>query len=131
MNGEPQTPWLSCISNASIFSLKLLLSAGRNISSKERLCDLFYNEDFDISSVIFHSQPWVEHHTLGKKRTVIQNNFTLHRTNIFFFKYFTLYICKINSFLNLKQNKMLLDNKHWESLNAIVSCMDQWLWGYI
>ena len=28
LNGEPQTPWLSCISNAALLSLKILLFAG-------------------------------------------------------------------------------------------------------
>ena len=45
LNGESLTPWLSCISNAARFSLKLLLSAGRSISSKKWLRDLFFNED--------------------------------------------------------------------------------------
>ena len=31
LNGEPLTPWLSCISNAALLILKLLLSASRNI----------------------------------------------------------------------------------------------------
>ena len=45
LNGEPQTPWLSCISNAALVSLKLLLSVGQNISSKKWLRNLSFNED--------------------------------------------------------------------------------------
>ena len=33
-------------------------------------CDLFFNEDSNISPMIFHSQPHVEH-MLGKKRSAI------------------------------------------------------------
>ena len=33
LNGEPQTSWLSCISNAALLGLRLLLYVGRNISS--------------------------------------------------------------------------------------------------
>ena len=40
-NDEPQTPWLNCFSNATLLSLKLLLSTGQNISSKQWLRDLF------------------------------------------------------------------------------------------
>ena len=61
----------------------------------------------NISPMIFHSQPQAEH-MLGKRRTVMQNNFTFHE---FFFKCATLHISQINSFLDLNQNKRLLDNK--------------------
>ena len=60
--------------NATLLSLKLLLSTGRNISYKKQLCDLFLNEDSIISTMIFSSQPRVEH-TCGVKRTVMQNVF--------------------------------------------------------
>ena len=59
-NGEPQTPWLSYISNAAVLSLKFLLFAGQNISSKRWLHD-FFNEHSNISPIIFHSQLCVEH----------------------------------------------------------------------
>ena len=61
---------LSCISNATILSLKLVLSAGRNISSKKWPCDLFFNEESNTSIMIFHSQPQVEQ-TLDEKRIVM------------------------------------------------------------
>ena len=40
--------------------LKLLLSAGSNVSSKEWLRDLFFNEDYHISPMTFHSQPHLQ-----------------------------------------------------------------------
>ena len=61
----------SHISNAALLNLKLLLSAGRNISSKKWLHDLFFNEDSNISLMIFHLKPPVDH-TFGEKRTVMQ-----------------------------------------------------------
>ena len=76
--------------------------------------------------MIFYSQPWVEH-TLGEKRTVMQNNFTFHKTSVF-----SLNVFSLNTFLNQKWNKGLLqDNKSWEPLDATVGCMDQFsqLWG--
>ena len=101
MNGELQTPWLSCISNAALLSLKGL-SIGANISSKKWLRDLFFNEDFNVSPTIFHSQPHVEH-MLTEKGTVMQNNFTLYETSVFFFKCPTLHISKVNSLLDLQR----------------------------
>ena len=82
LNGEAQTPWLSFILNAALLILELLLSAGWNISSRKWLCDLLLNEDSNISAMIFYWQPLVEH-VLDEKRTVMQNNFTFHETNIF------------------------------------------------
>ena len=82
-NGEPQIPLLSCISNAALLSLKLLLFPGPNVFSKKLVRDLSFNEDSNISRMIFHSQPHFEH-TLGEKITVLQNNFTFLDT--FFFK---------------------------------------------
>ena len=81
LNSEPQTPFLSYIPNATLLILKLLLSAGRNIS-KERLRDFIVNEDSSISPTIFHLQLHAEH-TLGEKRNVMHNNFFFHGTNIF------------------------------------------------
>ena len=66
-NHEPQTLWLSFISNGVFISLKILLSAGQNISSKKWLCDLSFDEDYNISPMLFHSQHRDEH-TLGKKK---------------------------------------------------------------
>ena len=65
---EPQAPWLSHISNAALLSLKLFLSAGRNISSKKWLHDLFLNEDCNILKMIFYSQPRVGHTCWVKKK---------------------------------------------------------------
>ena len=42
----------------------------------------FFNEGSNISPMIFHLQPQVEH-KLGEKRPVKQNNFTFHKTNVF------------------------------------------------
>ena len=61
---------LSYISNASILSIKLVLSASRNISSKKWPCDLLFNEESNTSIMIFHSEPQVEQ-TLDEKRTVM------------------------------------------------------------
>ena len=44
LNDEFQTPWVSCISNAALLSLKLLLFAGQNISFKNDY-NLFFNEE--------------------------------------------------------------------------------------
>ena len=77
--------------------------------------------------MIFQSQPHVEH-TLGEKIIVMQNNFTFVETNAFF-KCPALRISKINSFVDLKQNKKLLDNKSRELLDTIVRCMHEWLCG--
>ena len=60
LNGEPQTPSLSYISNAKLLSFRLLLSAVQN-TSKKWLCNLVFNEDCNISPMIFYSQPQVEH----------------------------------------------------------------------
>ena len=73
--------------------------------------------------MIFHSQPQVKY-TLGERRTVIQknnsnnnndndnnsnnnnnNNRQTFSTRRFLFKFMTLYISKINSFLYLKLSK--------------------------
>ena len=64
---------------------------------------ILFNEDSNISLMIFHSQPRLEH-KLGKKRHVEQINVTFHETNVFFFKCLTLHTSKINSFLGLKRN---------------------------
>ena len=61
LNGEPQTPSLSYISNAKLLSFRLLLSAVKNTSSKKWLRSLAFNEDCNISPMIFYSQPQVEH----------------------------------------------------------------------
>ena len=45
---------------------------------------ILFNEDSNISLMIFHSQPRFEH-KLGKKRHVKQINVTFHETNVFFF----------------------------------------------
>ena len=88
------------LSNSALLSFKILLSAGRNISSKKWRCNLFFNKDF-ISPIIFHSQPRVEH-TLGERRTIMQkNNLTFHEANVFFFKCPPLHISKKSSLLDL------------------------------
>ena len=69
------------------------------LSSEKWLRDLFFNENCNISPVIFHSQALFEH-KLGEKRPVKQKKFIFYETNVFFFKFQTLYISKINSFLD-------------------------------
>ena len=65
--------------------------------------------------MIFRSQPQVKY-TLGERRTVMQknnshnnnnnnNNRQTFSTRRFLFKFMTLYISKINSFLYLKLSK--------------------------
>ena len=74
----------------------------------------FFNDDYNISPMIFHSQLQFEH-TLGEKRTAKQNNFTFRETNIFSLKCPTLHTSKINLGLDILRLKMkqkkLLDNK--------------------
>ena len=83
-------------------SLKILLSVGLNISSKNGFMICFFNGYSNISPMNFHSQFWIEH-TLGEKRTIMQNNFLLHKINVFPFNCQALHSSKINSFLDLKQ----------------------------
>ena len=80
LNDKPQTPWLNSISNAASLSLKLLLSTGQNVSSKNWLHDLFLMKISHLT-MIFHSQTWIGY-TLGEKRT--GNNVTFHKTNDFY-----------------------------------------------
>ena len=67
-------------------------------------CDLFFNDDSNISTIIFQSKPLVEH-TLGDKRTVMQNNCTFYETNVFSLIGWFYIFFKINTFLDLKWNK--------------------------
>ena len=69
LNVECQTPCLSCISNAALLSLELVLSAGRNISLKKWLRDFFLKEDSHFTSDFpFATLGWTQ---IGcKKRTV-------------------------------------------------------------
>ena len=53
-----------------LLSIKLLLSAGRNISSKKWLCDLM--KALTLQPMIFHSQLRIKL-TFGEKRTVMEN----------------------------------------------------------
>ena len=72
--------------------------------------DLFFNEDSNILPIVFHSQPRVEH-TLGEKRTVMQNNFTFLEF-FSFFKCQTLHISKTNAIkykMKTNQNKTILE----------------------
>ena len=91
---------------------QLLPSLGQNIS-KKWLCNLFFNEDFNISLMIFHSQSHVDH-TLGEKKNcyVIISFFTRQT----FFKNVQHYIFLIKLILGLKTNNRLRDNKNWEPL---------------
>ena len=66
-------------------SLKILLSVGLNISSKNGFMICFFNGDSNISPMNF------------------QNNFFLHKINVFPFNCQALHSSKINSFLDLKQ----------------------------
>ena len=68
LNGEPQTHLAELDFSAVLLSLQLLLPVGQKISSAKLLCDLFFNEDSNISPMIVHSQPHIEH-MLGEKRT--------------------------------------------------------------
>ena len=112
-----------CISQSSQFYCLL----AQIFSSQKWLRYLFYNEDSNISLMIFQSQPHIEH-TLGEKITVMQNNFTFLETNVFSLNvWLYLHISKINSFADLKQDKRLLDSKSWEPLDATVRWMHEWL----
>ena len=57
--------------------------------------------------------------------------FHFPREKCFFIKCRTSCILKINTLLDLKQNKRLLDTKSWKPLDSMVCCMDQSLYGYI
>ena len=83
------------------FSLKILLSGGRTMSSSKWLRDLFFNENSNISPVIFHSQPRFEHRLGKKKRPVKQSNFTFHEANVF----------SLNVRLYIFQKKLILGLK--------------------
>ena len=69
--------------------LNLLLSGGR-----QWLRNLFFNEDSNISPMIFNSQTRFEH-KVGTKRSV---NFTFHETKGFFNSF-------LNSFLDINEIK--------------------------
>ena len=72
-----------------LLSIKLLLSAGRNISSKKWLCDLM--KALTLQRMIFHSQLRIKL-TFGEKRTVMEN-----KDKRFLFKCPNLHISKTNS----------------------------------
>ena len=88
------------ISNAARLSLKLSLPGGQNISSNKWPCDLFFNEDSNISPMIFYSQPRFEH-KFGKENPVRQTNFTFHEINVF----------SLNLQLDMFLNKLILGLK--------------------
>ena len=52
--------------------------------------------------MIFHSQSRTEH-TLGEKRTAMQNNFTFHERNAFLMSFFTYFYNKLIRRLKMKQ----------------------------
>ena len=62
----------------------------------------FFNENSNISPMIFHSQPLLN--TRMKKRHVQQKKFHFPQDKCFLFKFRTLYVSKINPFLDLKRN---------------------------
>ena len=65
-----------------------------------------FNKDSNISRKIFPLKPLFEH-TLGEKRPVKQKTLLFHKTNVFSFKFWILYISKISSFLDLKRFKTI------------------------
>ena len=105
LNDELQRLWLSWISSAALFNLRLLLSVGWNIYSKKWLHDLFFYEYSNISSIIFHSKLWVKH-TFDEKELLCKI-ISLSTRETFFFKCQTLHISEINSFLDLKRNHLI------------------------
>ena len=115
MNGEPQTTWSRCFSNAAIDSVELLPFTGWNISSENgfRIC-------FLMKTVTFHQ--WFFIHNLMLNTRWVKNL-------AFFYKCPTRLVSKINSFLDFKGKP--IDNKSWEALDATISYMDQWLWGFM
>ena len=88
LNGESLTPWLSFISNAARLSLKLLLSAGRSISSKKWLRDLFFNEDSNIHQWFSIHNLWFN--TFWVKKELL-HKFTFCKANIFSLSDFTYF----------------------------------------
>ena len=134
LNDELQAPWLSCVSNTALFNLKLLLSVSWNICSKKWLHDLFFYEYSNISPIIFHWQPWVKN-TFGEKELLCKI-ISLSTRETFFFKCQTLHISEINSFLDLKWSKRLLDNRlrttscngMWHGSMTLRICMFIKLW---
>ena len=81
--GEPQT-YVSCISNAPLLSLNLLLPAAQNTSFKKWLHELFLNEDSNISTMIFYSQHRIEH-TCWVKKELLFKVISLSTRQTFFF----------------------------------------------
>ena len=124
LNGTLKTPWLSCILNAALLNLKLYCLQAETFLQKNGFVIYFFNGVSKISAIIFHSQFRVE-------KKVMQDNFAFHESNFFFFKCPPLHISQINSSLDVKRNKKVLDNKRSEPLHITVSWMDHWFWGYI
>ena len=89
-------------------SLKLLLSTGQNISSKNGFMIFFlmktvaFHQWFSIYNLCLNTH-WVEKDLLSKKIHFPQDQ-------CFFCKFRTLHISKINSFLDLKQNTTIRQN---------------------
>ena len=128
MNDEPQTPWLTVfqmphfsVINVCCLQAKLFLKNGFEIYFLMKT--LTFRQWFSILNFRLNTC-WV-------KKELLYKTISLSMRQMFFFKCPILLISKINWFLDLKRNKRLLDNKSWEPLNAMLSCMDQWLWEYI
>ena len=102
LNGGPQTPWLSYISNYAFLSRKLLLSPGRKISSK-KMASWFV---FLMKTLIFHQ--WFSIHNLGLNTRWVKKE--MLSKIIHFDK--RLYIFLKQTILGLK-TKQILDNKSW------------------
>ena len=89
---------------------------------------------FLIKTLIFHQ--WFSIYNLGlntrwMKKEMLCKIISLPMRQTFFLEMadFTDFYNKL--IFDLKRNRRLLDNKSWESRCTTVSCMDQWLWGYV
>ena len=93
---------------------KCCTSQSETFLQKNGFVIYFFNGVSKISAIIFHSQFRVE-------KKVMQNNFAFHESKFFFFKCPPLHISQINSSLDVKRKKKVLDNKRSEPLHITVS----------
>ena len=125
LNGALKTPWLSCILIAAVLNLILYCLQAEIFLQKKKMDTRF---TFLMETLTFQQLFFIHNFELKKKLCKIIG-FALIKK--FFLKCPTLHIYQINSFLDIKRNKRLLDNKSLEPLDATVSWMNHWLWGYI
>ena len=97
LNGESLTPWLSFISNAARLSLKLLLSAGGSISSKNGFVIYFLMKTLTFTNDFPFTTSGLTH--FGWKKNCSTNSLSARQI---FFLCLILHISKRNSFLDLK-----------------------------